>query len=71
MIQVLVAQDGLYRLHVAGRSQYASIQGAPSTLRAAELDPSLPVKPADRLLERITGPVYPELDDGRSAAWPQ
>lgn len=53
-----MAQDGLHRLHVAGHSQYASSQGAPPTVRAAELDTGLPVEPADRLLERITCPVH-------------
>ncbi len=54
---MLVAQDGLHRLNVACRCQHASSQGAPSTVRAAELDTGLAVEPADRLLERITGPV--------------
>ncbi len=50
MIDVLVAQNCLYRLHVAGRSQYAKSQGAPPTVRAAGLDTCLAVEPADRLL---------------------
>ena len=58
VIQVLVAQDGLHRLHIAGRSQYASRKGAPPTVRTAELEPRLAVEPADRLLESITGPVH-------------
>lgn len=55
---MLVAQDGLHRLNVACRCQHASSQGAPSTVRAAELDTGLAVEPADRLLPNITGPVH-------------
>lgn len=57
VIKVLVTQDGMHRLHVAGRCQYAGGEGATATVRAAQLDAGLPVESADRLLERITGPI--------------
>lgn len=63
MIQMLVAQDGLHRLHIAGRSQYASSQGAPPTVRGAELDPSLPVKP--KVARAVAGHLL-ALDDKTS-----
>lgn len=55
---MLVAQDGLHCLHIAGRSKHPRRQRPTPAVRAAELYPRLAVEPADRLLPSITGPVY-------------
>ncbi|RMM39164.1 hypothetical protein ALQ79_200270 [Pseudomonas amygdali pv. lachrymans] len=53
-----MAEDGLYRLNIAGCHQHLGRQGASAAVRRSLLDTGLPVEPADGLLERVTGPVH-------------
>lgn len=53
-----MAEDGLHHLNIAGRRQHLGRQGASSAVRRSLLDTGLLVKPADGLLEQITGLVH-------------
>lgn len=56
VIKAGMTEDGLYRLHVAGRSQHLPPTSA-RRCATPPLDTRLPVEPSNGLLERITGPV--------------
>lgn len=57
IIKAGVTEYGLHRLNIACCRQYLGRQGAPAAVRRSLLDTSLPVEPANGLLERITGLV--------------
>jgi len=58
VVKTGVPEDRLYCLYVAGRGQDFCSKRAPATVGRTQFDTGLPVAPADRLLQRIAGPVH-------------
>lgn len=50
-------EDRLYCLYITGRSQNFAAR-APAAVRRTMFNTGLPIEPADRLLQRVTGPVH-------------